>query len=151
MGRKYLVAVDGSQHGWKALSVASELAKQMRAELLILHVVPYERLPDALKEFASVENIPVEEASARYHLDREIGDAITREAEARARGRDVEKVTARVAEGNPVEKILELAQAEGVSMIIVGSRGLSDASSLLMGSVSHKVVHLAPCTCLAVK
>ena len=36
-------------------------------------------------------------------------------------------------------------------MIFLGSRGLGDVGGLLMGSVSHKVMHLAPCTCVAVK
>ncbi len=38
-----------------------------------------------------------------------------------------------------------------VDMIFLGSRGLGDAQSLLMGSVSHKVAHLAECTCVSVK
>jgi nucleotide-binding universal stress UspA family protein len=36
-------------------------------------------------------------------------------------------------------------------MIFVGSRGLGNVKSLLMGSVSHKVAHLAECTCVSVK
>ena len=36
-------------------------------------------------------------------------------------------------------------------MVFLGSRGLGDAKGLLLGSVSHKVMHLAPCTCVAVK
>ena len=36
-------------------------------------------------------------------------------------------------------------------MIFLGSRGLDDMVGLMMGSVSHKVMHLAPCTCVAVK
>jgi nucleotide-binding universal stress UspA family protein len=33
----------------------------------------------------------------------------------------------------------------------MGSRGVTDFNGLLMGSVSHKISHLAKCTCITVK
>jgi len=36
-------------------------------------------------------------------------------------------------------------------MIVMGSRGLSDLAGLLVGSVSHKVTNMAPCTCITVR
>jgi nucleotide-binding universal stress UspA family protein len=36
-------------------------------------------------------------------------------------------------------------------MLFLGSRGLGVVTSLLLGSVSHKVMNLAPCTCVIVK
>jgi nucleotide-binding universal stress UspA family protein len=46
---------------------------------------------------------------------------------------------------------LQRARDRHVDMIFLGSRGLGDAKGLLMGSVSHKVAHLAECTCVSVK
>ena len=56
-----------------------------------------------------------------------------------------------VAEGNAANEIVATAESIGADMIFLGSRGLGDAKGLLVGSVSHKVMNLAPCTCVAVK
>jgi nucleotide-binding universal stress UspA family protein len=151
MSKKFMVAVDGSDHGWKALDLATDLAKGSDAELIIIHVVRYEPTPEGFRQFAEAEGIPAEESSARFHYDRKIGDTITSEAEARAGKNGLARVTTRVAEGNPVKQIVALAESEGAEMVFLGSRGVSDLKGLMMGSVSHKVMHLAPCTCVAVK
>jgi len=151
MSKRFLVAVDGSDYGWKALDLAINLAKDSDAELWILHVIPYEPIPEGLRQYAEVEHIAHEEVEARYRLGREIGDKITSEAEARVRKNGVDRVTAQVVEGNLANQIIALAESEGMDMVILGSRGLGDVKGLLIGSVSHKVMHLAPCTCVAVK
>lgn len=151
MTTKFLAAVDGSDHGWKALDLATNLAKVSNAEVLVVHVVPNEPIPEGLKQFARVEGIAPEEIEARYHLGREIGDKIIGEAEARIRKSGLHDVKTRVTEGNAANEIVTLAKSEGADMIFVGSRGLSEVTGLLMGSVSHKVMHLASCSCVAVK
>lgn len=151
MSKTYLVAVDGSEHGWKALDLAANLATTSDATLTILHVVPYEPVPAGLKAYAEMEGIAVEEISARFHYGKALGDRITREAAERAKHAGVEQVVTEVAEGHPASEIVAVADARRAEMIFLGSRGLSDIGGLLLGSVSHKVMHLAPCTCVAVK
>ena len=151
MSKKFLVAIDGSDQAWKALDLATDLAKSSEAELLILHVVPFELMPRGLEELAVIERIPIPEERARYHANRQIGDKIASEAEARVRKHGLTRVTTEVLEGKPAEEIIALAKSRDVDMVICGSHGFGDVKSLLMGSVSHKVMHLAPCTCVAVK
>jgi nucleotide-binding universal stress UspA family protein len=151
MNGKILAAIDGSEHGWKALDLAADLAKQQDAELIVLHVVPYEPMSEALRAFAEAEHLPLEEEMARFHQARTLGDHLTRAAEARVRERGLSKVAGRTGEGKPAHEILEVAQAENVDMIVMGSRGLSDARALFLGSVSHQVANQARCTCVTVK
>jgi nucleotide-binding universal stress UspA family protein len=151
MSNKILVAIDGSDHAWKALDLAAEIAKQRGARLIVLHVVPYEPMPEALRAFAEAEHIPLEEEAGRHHSAQAMGDHLTRTAEARARGQGLSDVTGRTVEGKPADQILEEAAGEDVEMIVMGSRGLSDARALFLGSVSHKVANHAGCTCVTVK
>jgi len=151
MTKKFLVAVDGSDHGWQALDMAASLAKLSDAELVVIHVVPYEPMSEGLKQFAKAEGIPIEEESARYHAGRTLADSITSEAEIRATKHGLARVTTQITEGNAANEIVATAKSEGVDMLFLGSRGLGEITGLLLGSVSHKVTSLAPCTCVIVK
>lgn len=151
MSKKFLVAVDGSDHGWKALDLAADLARACAAELVVLHVVPHQAMPEGLKKFAEVEGLSLEEAQARHKLSKAIGDKIVLEAETRARNAGLAQVETRVEEGHTANAIVAMAGSRGADMLFLGSRGLGDVQGLLLGSVSHKVMHLAPCTCVAVK
>ena len=149
--RKILAAIDGSEHAWKALDLAADMAKQHGAQLIVLHVVPFEPLSEALREFAVAEHLRVEEELARFRYARTLGDHLTRSAEARVRDKGLTDVVGRTTEGKPADQVLEVARSEGVDMIVMGSRGLSDARALFLGSVSHKVANHAGCTCVTVK
>jgi nucleotide-binding universal stress UspA family protein len=151
MTKKVLVAIDGSEHGWKALDLAADMAEQQGARLIVLHVVPFEPMAEALRAFAAAEHVPLAEEEARFRYARTLGDHLTRSAEARVRGKGLTDVVARTVEGKPSDQILEVARSEGVDMIVMGSRGLSDARALFLGSVSHKVTNHAECTCVTVK
>ena len=132
--------------------LAADLAKGRGAELvLVLHVGADEPISEALRAFARAEHLPLEEEVARFHQARELGDRLTRAAQARAHARGLPDVVGRTAEGKPAQQILEVAGSEHVDMIVMGSRGLSDARALFLGSVSHQVANHARCTCIAVK
>jgi len=151
MAGRILVAIDGSEHAWKALDLAIELAKAQQAKLSVLHVVAYEPAPEALRSFAEVEGISAEEEAARFRYGRTLGDALTGEAQARAAAAGLTAMEALTAEGKPATVIVETARGLPADMIVMGSRGLSEPRALLLGSVSHQVAHLAPCTCITVK
>src|SRR5688572_163762 len=59
--------------------------------------------------------------------------------------------TTRSVEGDPADKILEVAEAENVDLIVVGNKGMTGAKRFLLGSVPNQVSHHAPCNVLIVK
>ncbi len=59
--------------------------------------------------------------------------------------------TAEVFEGDPGETITRLAKDRAMDLVVMGSRGLSGVKRAFLGSVSHMVIHKAPCAVLIVK
>ncbi len=53
-------------------------------------------------------------------------------------------------EGDPAEEIVKTAEEEGVDLIILGT-GKDIIDKRLLGSVSEKVVHSAPCNVMLIK
>ena len=54
-------------------------------------------------------------------------------------------------EGDPAEVLADVAAEEGAGLIVVGDRGLTGVRRFLLGSVSHKLSHHAPCSVLIVR
>lgn len=61
------------------------------------------------------------------------------------------KVDTEIIEGEPGKAIASHAKQNGFGQIIMGTRGLSNLYGVIMGSVSHQVLHLAECPVLLVK
>jgi nucleotide-binding universal stress UspA family protein len=51
---------------------------------------------------------------------------------------------------DPAHTIADLAREVGADSIVVGTRGHSTIAGLLVGSVTHRLLHIAPCPVLAV-
>jgi len=146
MAKTILVPVDGSDHSRKALEFACDLAKGQGGELRLLHV-PQSPHKDTTLAFGG--------GSVALHASREelekAGAKVLEAAKRAAQERGCDVAGADVAPGDPAQAILDQAQEHGADMIVMGSRGVSDLAGLLLGSVSHKVNHLAPCTCITVR
>jgi nucleotide-binding universal stress UspA family protein len=52
--------------------------------------------------------------------------------------------------GHAGDKIADVARETGADLIVVGSHGYSAVASLLLGSVTQKLLHVAPCPVLAI-
>ncbi len=148
---RVLVAVDGSSYAWKALERAIDYGQAARAEIIVLHVVPLEDVPKELQDFAQIENIEPGDAVTAWRTRTMLQDKIVSEAKRRLNHKGVQHFKCIVVEGDPSTTIINVADEEDAEVIFLGHRGFSQWQSLLLGSVAHKVIQLAACTCVVVK
>lgn len=146
MSKIVLVPVDGSQHSKKALELATELCNGFEGELSLLHVV--QSLPQDRTLALGGAAITVHDTGAA--LER-IGGQLMDAARQLAAEHGCPVAGTKLVAGDPAMQIVARAKEIEADMIVMGSRGLSDLTGLLVGSVSHKVIHLAPCTCVSVR
>lgn len=147
MIKTIVVALDGSEPATRAVELAAELASLSGAELHLVHVVPSERPPYGLKEFARTERVDNPE-SVELEL---VGNEVLKPAKARAEEWDCKKVTLAALMGDPVPEVLDYAKRHKAQMIFAGRRGLSPVGGLLLGSFSAKLTQLADCAVVTVK
>lgn len=137
MFQRILLAVDGSEHSLRAVPVAGHLARRYEGEVIVLHVREHELTWGA--------DIDIE----TDHEAAKLVDDVVREL--KEQGTNVRGEVVRVPHGNAAKAIVDTAHREGMGLIVMGSRGLSEWGRLLMGSVADKVMHLAECPVLVVR
>jgi nucleotide-binding universal stress UspA family protein len=57
----------------------------------------------------------------------------------------------RVSPGETPQQIVEIAASASADLIVIGTRGMTELRSLLLGGVANKVVHHATCPVLLVR
>jgi nucleotide-binding universal stress UspA family protein len=134
---RILLAVDGSPHSSKTLPVAIDLALKYGAEVTVLHVREFEKY-----EGSDVDLGPPQDAESL------VGDTVgmLREGGVEATG-EIRRVTP----GQTPDEIVRVAAAVQAELIILGTRGMSELRSLVLGGVANKVVHQAHCPVLLVR
>ena len=140
--RMVVVATDGSACAGRAVDVAAGLAKDGGASLLVL-TVGGNAASDEVRAIAKAEG------NAPEALDL-MANRILDEARRRAAALGLEAVRVQTAWGDPAAMIIEVARSERADAIVVGRRGHGQLVGLLLGSVSQKLVTLAPCAVVVV-
>jgi nucleotide-binding universal stress UspA family protein len=135
---RILVAFDNSSHAWRALEQAVALAGQRDAVLTLMTVV---QEPRVVPSAYVVPLVDVDELTA---------DAKAALEKAAASVPDGIPVKTVVRKGDGADEIVRRAEADGDDFIVIGTRGHSDAASLVIGSVSHEVIRRSPVPVLVV-
>lgn len=136
-----IAAVDGTAIAATVLERAISQAKVAGTQLHVLHVF---QPPTVVYGMAGA--YVFEERSLAEAEQKAVWDLATPQLEAAG----LEWVRVDLT-GYPPSTITEYAKDIGASMIVLGTRGRGDFTSLVLGSTSHGVIHDSPCDVLIVK
>jgi len=142
--KSILVASDGSRHSDAAAMEAVSIAKRCGAKLTVMSVVPSESISPFDIVHSEMQRGLIadkEQKAAEYNI-KNIKDMAEKE------GIGIEGL---IQEGKPYEAIVSTATEKNIDLIVVGSHGRTGLEKLLMGSVTERVIGLAPCAVLIVK
>ncbi len=137
MFNRILVAIDASQYSLRVVPTALEVAKRFHSQVFVLHAAEHDRGRTAV--------LSVETPSEGTRL---VVDAVALMREA---GVDAAGEVHDVAAGQVAKNIVETAADLKSDLVVMGSRGLSDVQGILLGSVTHKVIQLAPIAVLVAR
>lgn len=141
-----VVGTDGSADAQRALRATAELAS--RSEGATVHVATASHPLPAAELRAIASELPQEYRPLLYgHV---MADSVVDGARHILEGAGVHAAY-HVIDDDPTDALIELAEAVGADLIVVGSRGAGAAGRLLHGSVSTKVIHRAPCAVLVMR
>jgi nucleotide-binding universal stress UspA family protein len=121
---RILVGVDGSNHSDRALLEAATIAKRFAGSVKVI-TVHGRGMEKKAKEILE---------HAKLYLENE-----------------VEYTTSSILGSNPARALRNVAEHENFDLIVVGSRGLGSKASIVLGSVSRRVVANADRNVLVVK
>ena len=142
MFHSVLVPIDGSVHSTCALLEAIELAVATGARLTVMTCMP----SPARSLFGRGYAFGVDTQDVR-DAERDCRMLVNEAAGTVPADLPVAKVVAR---GRPADAIVQQARRAGHDLIVMGARGRGDIKSLLLGSVSHHVLHTSPAAVLIV-
>jgi nucleotide-binding universal stress UspA family protein len=139
MFNKIIWATDGSENADNALELAKSLASQNAALLLAVHTIEELAGPGgrgAVPEQADEDDVEAKIAKQVAELAQQGVNAEVKIVEGGVTG--------------AAHTIAKVAEEEGADLIVVGTRGHTVLVGLLLGSVTHRLLHLAPCPVLVV-
>lgn len=153
--RRVLALIDGSPSSAAVLDYFVRFPFSPELDVRVMHVLPPPPLPvmavTASAERIVYEPLAVTEAVAEQRArEEQAGHALLQQAVdlLAGHGFSAQPVLKR---GDAATEILDYVKAEQIDLIISGSRGLSEVRAWLLGSVSRKLVHYAPCSVLIVR
>jgi nucleotide-binding universal stress UspA family protein len=136
MFKKIIWATDGSESADRALAVATSIASGDGGTLLAVHSVEYMVGKGEI-------TVDVDDSEQVVKIKQQV-------AELKAKGLQAD---ARVVQGGmsgAAHTVAKVAQEEGADLIVAGTRGHTQLAGLLLGSVTQRLIGIAPCPVLVV-
>ena len=137
MFRTIIWATDGSETADRALPYAKELAHGAAGRLIVVHS------KELLVGRAGGHPVLADEDEVETKIEAQV-------EQLRADGLDASFRLVSGSAPHAAHMISDAAAEAGADLIVVGTRGHTAVAGLLLGSVTQRLLHIAPCPVLAV-
>lgn len=139
--RKILAPTDLSDLSSVGVRYALEMARELSAEVILYHAVPLAEdwVPPRAETGRVREMLADETVRLEKFLTEKFADEL-----------NLVEITKRIEFGSANNNIVEVAEREGVDMIIMATHGRTGFNHLLLGSVAEKVIARATCPVLVI-
>ena len=137
--QKILAAIDGSEYSQLIVNKAVEQAILLDGRIILVH---------CHRRFSAIESHAyLEEEMARIinQAEKMVSPFLQQIKKAKI------SVESRIMEEPAGAVISDIARIEQCDLIVLGSRGLTNLASLIVGSVTNRVLQTAPCSVLVVR
>ena len=134
MPKTVVLGLDGSDESVRAIPWATDVAGD-GGRVVVVHV----------------QEMVLSTGSGHAMTGRMGADEI--EADVRRRAKEMNAAEVKViaaAAGTPAHVLADVAAEQGADLIVVGTRGRHHVTGLLLGGVTNRLLHIAPCAVLAV-
>lgn len=137
--KKILTAIDGSEFSLQIVDKAIEQAKLLSGEIILVH---------CHRKFSTVMTHAYQEEEMSLIINE--AEKLVSPFLKRIKAESI-KAESRIMEEPAGSAIADIARIEKCDLIVLGSRGLSNLESLIVGSVTNRVLQTAPCSVLVVR
>jgi nucleotide-binding universal stress UspA family protein len=131
-----VVGVDGSGHADHAVQTVAKMAAETKDEVVVFHGVVIHQAKGSTYATESRDD-------AQHLVDRYVAQLTS--AGVSASGEVHRELTTGTGEA-----LIDVALSHQAGLIVVGTRGRSDVTSIVLGSVAHEAVHKSPLPVLVV-
>jgi nucleotide-binding universal stress UspA family protein len=136
MFKTIVLAVDGSEESDRALQHTTMLAKEQGATVRVVHVIEV-----AMGRGGGLVHLDEDALKAKFAL--QTNDLVKA-------GIDAELELHSAPTGGPAHVIADVARRCNADLIITGTRGHTAAAGILLGSVTHRLLHVSHCPLLVI-
>jgi nucleotide-binding universal stress UspA family protein len=147
MFKNIIVGFDGSSESEHALRLACDLAQKYDSAIHLVHTPQPHTVAFAMGAVAGYHAVTTMPSSEEVEA---ACDKIVNSANKIAQKTDTKITQTHTERGDPAEQIIACAKDCGADLIVTGRRGLGSIGSVVLGSTTQSVNHLATCACLSV-
>jgi len=140
--QRILIPIDGSQLSLKAAKQGVYIASKLESKVVFLYVIDVRTIQTS--SLAGMDQ-GVLKTNLRNVAERYLNEA------AKLAGEENIAFHNQIREGLPAEDILKEIEEEKIDLVIMGSKGMSGAHRVIIGSTAEEVVRWSTCPVLIVK